>query len=242
MDELRVGRLLRAVRQHRNLRQVDLARAAGMSQGTVSSLERGRIESVGLAKLRRVAAVLEVSISIDARWRGGQADRLMDRAHAALVDHTIRSLTAAGWEIVPEFTFNHYGDRGSVDILAWHAGERILLIVEIKATMTDLQDLLGSMSRKMRVVPAKAASQLGWQPRHVARLLVVAGTKANRTVVRRHMATFGAAFPARSREARSWLNRPTGAFSGLWFVSTSSLAAVRRTARARVRLSPRRPA
>jgi Helix-turn-helix domain len=45
MDELRLGRLLRTVRQHRNLRQVDLARAAGLSQGTVSSLERGRIAS-----------------------------------------------------------------------------------------------------------------------------------------------------------------------------------------------------
>jgi transcriptional regulator with XRE-family HTH domain len=126
MDELRVGRLLRTVRQHRDLRQVDVALAAGLRQGTFSNLERGHVESVGLAKLRRVAAVLEVSI--DAWWRGGQADRLMDRAHAALVDHTNRSLTAAGWEIVPEFTFNHYGDRGSVDILAWHAAERILLL------------------------------------------------------------------------------------------------------------------
>ena len=25
-----------------------------------------------------------------------------------------------GWEVVVEFGFNHYGDRGSVDVLAWH--------------------------------------------------------------------------------------------------------------------------
>ncbi|HET9457378.1 MAG TPA: helix-turn-helix transcriptional regulator [Candidatus Limnocylindrales bacterium] len=239
MDDRRVGRLLRSVRQHLGLRQIDVARKAGVGQGLVSRLEAGYLESVGLRKLRRVAAVLDVSIGVEAWWRGGQGDRLLDRAHASLVDHVVRELAKAGWEVVPEFTFNHYGDRGSVDILAWHAAERTLLIVEVKATLTDLQDLLASLSRKSRVVPALASTQLGWKPQHVAKLLVVAGTKGNRAVLARHAATFGAVFLARSRETRSWIARPHGALSGVWFVSTSSVVTGRTASRRRVRLANR---
>jgi transcriptional regulator with XRE-family HTH domain len=153
------------VRQHLDLRQVDVGNRAGVSQKVVSDLELGRLEAVGLARTRRVAAVLDVSIGIDAWWRGGQADRLLDRAHAGLVDYVVGVLGASGWQVVPEFTFNHYGDRGSVDILAWHPGECILLIVEVKATLTDLQDMLGSLSKKVRVVPKIAAGELGWVSR-----------------------------------------------------------------------------
>ena len=103
--------------------------------------------------IRRVAAALDVSISLDAWWRGGEADRLVDRAHASLVEAVAVYLRAWGWEVIPEFTFNVYGDRGSVDILAWHQGERILLLVEVKSLLTDLQETLATLSKKTRVVP-----------------------------------------------------------------------------------------
>jgi transcriptional regulator with XRE-family HTH domain len=235
MDDRRLGRLLRAVRQRLDLRQSDLAVKASVSQKTVSEIELGRIEAVGLCKVRRVAMALDVSVSLDAWWRGGQGDRLLDRAHAAIVDATIRILRDAEWEIVPEFSFNHFGDRGSVDILAWHPGERILLIIEVKATLTDLQDLLASLSRKVRVVPRIVLDQRGWDARHLARIVLVADTTANRSVLRRHAATFDAAFPARSREARSWVKRPVGPLAALWFLSTSGAGTVKSVARARVR-------
>ena len=63
--------------------------------------------------------------------------------------------------------------------------ERILLIIEVKATLTDLQDLLSALSRKLRVVPELARKQLGWDADHVARIIVVAGTAANRSIVAR---------------------------------------------------------
>jgi len=127
MDDRRVGHLLRAARQRRELRQSDVGARAGVSQSVVSKLERGRLESVGLDTLRRVALELDVSIVITASWRGGQGDRLLDRAHAAIVDRVIDILQDLDWEVLPEFSFNHFGDRGSVDVLAWHAGQRVLL-------------------------------------------------------------------------------------------------------------------
>lgn len=239
MDDQRIGRILRAVRQRRQLRQSDLASSIGVSQSVISRLERGRLESVGLGTLRRVAIELDVSIAMTANWHGGQGDRLLDRAHAAIVDHVIDALKEMEWEVMPEFTFNHFGDRGSVDILAWHPAQRILLIIEVKATLTDLQGLLASLSRKLRVVPDLVRKSLGWDADHVARIVVVAGTAANRSIVARHAATFDASFPARSREIHSWLRRPMGALAGVWFVSTSSLGSGMSVARTRIRRASR---
>lgn len=222
MDDQRIGRLFRAVRQRRNLRQRDVASRARVSQKTVSEVELGRLEAVGLATVRRISAVLDVRVSLQAGWNGGQGDRLIDRAHAHLVNVIARILERGGWTLHPEFTFNHFGDRGSVDILAWHAATRTLLIVEVKATLTDLQDLLAALSRKVRVVPAIAAQTFGWERLHVAQLLFVGDTKGNRAVVSRHAAIFDAAFPMRSREARTWVSRPAGAVNALWFASSRS--------------------
>lgn len=219
MDDRRVGRLFRAVRQRKRYRQADVAERAGVSQSLVSDLELGRLEAVGLLRVRRVAAVLDISIAVDAWWRSGQSDRLLDRAHAGLVEPVVAMLRSCGWEVVPEFTFNVYGDRGSVDILAWHPIERILLIVEVKTTLTDLQDTLSSLSKKVRVVPGIVSTERGWRAAHVAKLLVVAGTTANRSVVKRHAATFDAVFPRRSADAKQWLRRPVGEFAGVWFIA-----------------------
>jgi transcriptional regulator with XRE-family HTH domain len=240
MDDRRVGRLFRAVRQRKDYRQADVAKLAGVGQTLVSDIELGRLESVGLVRVRRVAAVLDISISIDAWWRGGEADRLLDRGHASLVEPVVALLRAGGWEVVPEFTFNVYGDRGSVDVLAWHPIEHILLIVEVKTALTDLQETLSTFSKKVRVVPGIIGQERGWNVRHVAKLLVVSGTTANRSVVTRHGATFDAAFPGRSAEARAWLRRPSGPLSAVWFVSNTGTSLGKSTTRARVRRHDRR--
>jgi transcriptional regulator with XRE-family HTH domain len=239
MDDRQIGRLLRAVRHRGNLRQVDLAAAVGVHQGVISDLELGRLEAVGLATARRVAGHLGVRLVVSAYWKGGEADRLLDRAHASIVEFVVEILRDRAWDIRPEFTFNVYGDRGSVDILAWHPKERILLIIEVKSTLTDLQDLLATLSRKRRVVPRAAQEQLGWVPAHVAVLVVAAGTTGNRGVVSRHASTFDSALPERSHEVRRWLRRPRGPLAGLWLISRSALPDVATAgSRRRVRSPP----
>jgi transcriptional regulator with XRE-family HTH domain len=239
MDDRQLGRLVRAVRLRLNWRQVDVAVRAGVSQSIVSDVELGRLEKVGLATIRSVAEVLEIRVTLNAQWRGGAGDRLLDRAHASIVEHMIGLLRDRDWEVIPEFTFNVYGDRGSVDILAWHPGDRILLIIEVKATLTDLQDLLASLSKKRRVVPGAARQAKGWRPDHVATLLVAAGTSLNRRVVARHAATFTIAFPTRGRDVDAWLRHPTGAMAGLSFVTGDAVATLNRESRSRVRLTSR---
>jgi transcriptional regulator with XRE-family HTH domain len=235
MDDRQVGRLLRAVRIRRNLRQVDVSELTGVSQSVISDLELGRLEKVGLKTARAVAAELDVRLVLTAQWRGGEGDRLLDKAHASIVEHVIGVLRGLEWEVIPEFTFNVYGDRGSVDILAWHSRQRILLIIEVKATLNDLQSMLASLSKKRRVVPGAVGEALPWRPDHIAVLLVAAGTSANRGVVARHASTLGSAFPIRTRAVLEWLRKPAGGMAGLWFVSGDAISTLATVSRTRVR-------
>ena len=77
-------------------------------------MERGLIGDVDLDHLDRMCNALGADIDLRIRWRGEGLDRLLDEAHATLVDHVVRELQGLGWETAVEVTFNDYGDRKSV--------------------------------------------------------------------------------------------------------------------------------
>lgn len=85
--------------------------------------------------------------------RGAQIGRQIDWRHAALVEAVVELLAPLGWEPTVEYSFNHYGDRGSVDVLAWHPETRALLVVEVKSDLRNLQETLHALDVKRRVVP-----------------------------------------------------------------------------------------
>jgi transcriptional regulator with XRE-family HTH domain len=242
MTDRQAGRLVEAVRRHLGLRQIDVARMADVDQKTVSVIETGQLERVSQTRFRRVCAALGIESEVLLRWRGGLGDRLIDRGHAAIVEVAIGELERRGWQVVPEFSFNVYGERGSVDVLAWHPIRRALLIVEVKTLVTDIQALLMSMSRKLRLVPPLVAEDRGWHRDAFGRLLVVAATRANRTTIASHAATFDAVFPGSSRESRRWLREPVGDFAGLWFVAIRTDSPAKRVIRTRVPASHARTA
>jgi transcriptional regulator with XRE-family HTH domain len=220
MDDVRIGNAAWTIRRRKGLRQIDVAGRAGVAHGCISKFERGQLAHLRVATIRQIARALEMEIVFEPRWRGGELARLRDAGHAALVERCIAILEQHGWEVVPEYTFNHFGDRGSVDVLAWHARHRALLIVEAKSRLVDLQDLVATLHRKRRVVPRLVTDEHGWHARHIGVLVFADGRTANRTVVTRHAATFGAAFPTRANEARRWLAAPAGPLAGLWLVDT----------------------
>lgn len=121
MDALRVGRSLRALRVRRRLRQADVAAKAGISRSQYSRIERGSLRGLPVGDLQSACAALGADMDVRVRWHGEGLDRLLDAAHADLVNRTVRLLTDAGWESAVEVTFNEYGERGSVDLLGWRA-------------------------------------------------------------------------------------------------------------------------
>jgi transcriptional regulator with XRE-family HTH domain len=233
----RVAAVLRAVRLHLGLRQRDVAEAAGVSQSAVSRAERDRLDELCGDQLDRIAKVLRVGLFLDARWLDGDVDRLIDSVHAAIVEAVVGTLERDGWIVVVEYGFNHYGDRGSVDVLAWHPKERTLLIIEVKSRLTDLQATFSSFARKLRIVPRLVARERGWDAKHIGRIIVMPGTTANRTIVSRHAAMFATLFPERMPAIGRWLRRPDRDLGGLWYLSAMHRATRKRARRVRCRRS-----
>lgn len=234
VDGSYVGRLVRAVRVDRGLTQGQVARMTGVSQRTVARAEGGDLHAISLDALERVAVGLGIRLRLDARWQGGDGDRLMDREHAAVVEAVVAELRRLGWEVVLEYTFNHYGERGSVDVIGWHALSGSLVIIEVKSRLLDLQDLLASLGRKIRIVPDRLADERGWEVVRVGRVVALPGTTANRGVIERHRATFDASFPSRASTLRRFLRDPGDKGIGaVWFVSSSRVVATKRPRRVR---------
>jgi transcriptional regulator with XRE-family HTH domain len=216
MFDDRVGAVLRAVRICRGLRQVDLARLAVVSPMTVSRLEHGQLEALTVRAIRRIARVLEVRMDF-APWSWhGDLHRFATAEHAALVESVVRALIALGWDARAEVSFNRDGDRGFVDILAWHVATRTLLVIEIKTEIVDVGEMLGTLSRKQRLAGA-IARELGWTPDVVATALIVRDRRTNRRRVDDHRATIRTVLPDDGRRLRAFLRHPAGSLAAVAF-------------------------
>ncbi len=86
MDPIALGRQLRALRIKKELRQEDVGRSARVSRAVISRIERGLTEAVTVGTLARAAAALGATVDVRLRWNGVQLDRLLDEAHAKLVE------------------------------------------------------------------------------------------------------------------------------------------------------------
>jgi transcriptional regulator with XRE-family HTH domain len=239
--DLELGRLMRLLRRRRGWRQEDCARRAGVHRSTWSALEVGHLDGMTLGTLRRCAAVLEVRLHTVPRWRGTDLARLLDDDHAALQAAWADRLCRWGWQVRVEVSFNHYGDRGRVDLLAWHPAGRILVVGEIKSELADAQGLLGPLDIKVRLGPRLAAAA-GWAtPAIVVPLLVIRDGSTVRSRLAR-LAPLFASFVHRGRVAAGCLRHPERLAGGLLILSdlrTAGQGRVMRVGGQRVRLRRR---
>jgi hypothetical protein len=202
------------------LRQSDVALKAGLGRWKVVKLEAGEIDDLTLGEVERCLAALGARLKVSADWRGAALDRLLDEAHAQLVAAVLAVLEQFGWQARVEVTFSEYGERGSIDILAWHAVARVLLVVEIKSEMGGIDPLLRPLGVKVRLAPKIAAREFGWRtPGPASRIVVLPDEVTARRAVARHAGVVNNVLPARSREIRRWLRQPSGQMAGIWFLS-----------------------
>lgn len=216
MDDQRLGALLRTLRIRRGLRQIDIAVLAGVSDVTLSRIERGQLETLSVGMLRRVARVLEARLDLSVWTRAGDIERVASARHAALVEALLHALREAGWAVRPEVSFNHHGDRGLIDILAWHIPTRSLLVIEVKTEIVDVGELVGTLDRKRRLAPT-IANQAGLDPASYSCALVVADSRTNHRRITEHASTFRAALPHGGRRFRAFLQRPKGSLAAIAF-------------------------
>ena len=238
MDDAKVGSVFRAVRIRRGMSQAQVAKAAGISRAVVSIIERGLLEDTSLRLMRRVSAALGISFEFEPRWRGAELATLLDERHARLVKAVVDRLAGSGWQAFPEHTFNVWGERGSIDVLAWHPESRAVLTVEVKTRLADLQDLLSTMDRKRRLAPSIALGE-GWKPLFVGSVLALPGETWARTAVSRFDSVFAAALPERTAFVHKWLKRPDRDVRAVWFLFNDTQGSAKRRPGGTMRVRPR---
>ncbi len=243
MDLDRIGRSVRALRRRRGWRQSDLAASANASRSVVGRIENGECREVAIGVLERVVSAVGGTLDVHVRHQGEALDRLLDESHARLVEAVVARLRLLGWEVGVEVTFSRYGERGSIDVLAWHPPTRALAVFEMKSVTPDMQVMLAGLDRKARLAPA-IARERGWAPSCVARILVLADTSTNRRRLARFAGLVHAVLAGGTWEVRRWLETPgPPGVAGVWFLADARTAGRMGGGRHRVRVAdggPRR--
>ena len=236
MDDQRFGSVVRAVRVKRRWRQQDVAIKAQISPSTVSRIERGHLDTLTLSSVRRVAAALDVRVDLVGRWRAGDLDRLLNAKHSALHEQVARRFRDVHpeWVFEPEVSFSIFGERGVIDILAWHPPTSAVLVIELKTDIVDVNQLVGGVDRKRRLA-RNVARDRGWDAAAASVWVIVSDGRTNRARIDVHRAMLRAAYPMDGRGIRAWLRDPSSPVAALsmWQnghpgTTTPSLAARRR--------------
>ena len=220
MDDQRLGTTVRLLRIRRGLRQADLAGIAGVSQPTISRLERGHLATLSLDSVRQIARALDLRIDLVPRWRGGDLDRMLNARHSRLHELVARRFgELPAWSVAPEVSFAIRGERGVIDILAFHRKRDMLLAIELKTEIVDVNELIGTLDRKQRLA-LQVARERGWpvgRDTRVSAWVIVAESRTNRRRFDAHRAVLRAAFPTDGRTMPGWVVRPTQPVRALSF-------------------------
>jgi transcriptional regulator with XRE-family HTH domain len=224
--------MLRAIRVRKGWRQSDLAARARVSTSVVGRLERGEAASLPLGTLRRIASALGARLDAMVRWNGADLPRLLDVRHSAMHEAVADMFAALdGWVVEPEVSFSVYGERGVIDVLAWHPVRRMLLVIELKTEIVEIGVLLGKMDQRRRLAADLARRAFGWDALAVSTWVLVAEGGTNRRTLARHREVLRAKFPIDGRTMRRWLGDPTTRVDALGFLPYRHHATLRRDMR-----------
>ena len=235
MDDSGLGGAIRAVRVRSRLRQLDIATSTGVARTTIIDIEAGRLGRVTVDDLRAVTRRLDMRLDLGVRWRGADIDRLVAAGHARMHELAAAMFRALPeWVTVPEVSFSVYGERGVIDLVAWHPASRSQLVIELKTALGDPQLLMATMDRRIRLAP-HIVSERGWRPMSISAWVVFADSRTNRRRVAAHRGLLRIRFPVGGRDLRRWLRSPVGTVTALSFLT--DVATSDRTTRA---VTPRR--
>jgi transcriptional regulator with XRE-family HTH domain len=241
VDDQQLGALIRAVRIRRGLRQEDVARVARVSRTSVSTVELGLWQKMPVEAVRAIASAVGVRVEIEGRYRGSEAARLLSHRHSLLADSFSRfAARQSGWIFEPEVSFSVSGEYGVLDDLGWNQARAHLLIVELKTEFADMNAMLGTVGRYLRLARAIARAR-GWEPKMVSVWLIVLDTRTNRRHAAEHSALLRARFPTQGPQLRQFLANPDAPVMGMSFWTYAAGDGVRRSqAVKRVRVSSKK--
>jgi len=201
----REGAKVRAARKRRHLRQVDLGERAGLSQPTISQLERGDGGTLSLESWAQVAVVLDVPFEItlgrDAR------EEPADAGHLALQELVLRLACATGTTRFFELPTKPSNPSYSTDVGLRNDRQRWLIQVECWNTFGSLNASMRSTDRKKADAEALAIAIGNGDPYTVHQVWAVRATRRNRELMATYPEIFATRFTASSRAWVATLTR-----------------------------------
>jgi len=218
LDDQRLAKASRLLRRETGLRQGDLPTSRFVTQ----EIEAGRAGRLRVDHVVAHFAAPGAKAQINVWWNGAALDRLTDQVHAQVVNSTAMILSRYGFHMRTEYTFNEYGERGSIDLFAGNDVARAVFVGEAKSEWGSLEETLRRQDLKVRLAPKLAEEAFGWRPSSVATVLIFPADRTAQRVVERYRAAL-AGYPARAREIRTWLRNPSGPLGGIWFLSDAGL-------------------
>src|SRR5688572_11486001 len=96
VDAYQFAAVIRVARMRRGWTQQQLADRAGVSRWSVSLAERGQIGRLQVSVLTRLCLPLDAHVDVSLRWRGSEADRLVNADHARMHEWAGRHLEQTG--------------------------------------------------------------------------------------------------------------------------------------------------
>ena len=94
------------------------------------------------------------------------------------------ALRGLAFATMTEVTFSEWGERGSIDVFAHNRELEAVVVGEAKSEWGSVEETLRALDTKTRLANKIATKTLGWNPRHVATLLVFPEDSTARRIAR----------------------------------------------------------
>ena len=206
-NAITLGAAIHQERRRRHLSLRCVASDAGVALGTAQAAEAGVVCSletyVRLADALRLKAEFRIE---DPRRREPAAKRAIDPVHAAMGEAEAAHLKSRGFALGIDEPFQHFQFSGRADVVAWSIERRLLLHIENKTQIPDVQACFGSFNAKRAYLGSELATRLGVSRWHSETHVIAAIWSAETLhTIRMHQASFASVCPD-----------PTSAFDGWW--------------------------
>lgn len=192
----RMGTELRSSRRRRGLTQSALGSRIGVTQSTVSQVERGFGGTLSIDVWQRLFVGLGRRLVVDAGR--DPIHEPVDAGHLRIQELVLRIGRAAGYHSLFELPTRPIDPSRSTDVCLRNDAKRRLLLIECWNTIMDIGAAARSTNRKLADAEDLAIAIGGEKPHLVAGCWVVRATARNVHLVRRYPEVFAARFPGSS--------------------------------------------
>lgn len=194
--QVRLGRNVLDARKRRRLTQKQLGAKVGLSQASISRVERGKGGGLTLDAWQRIALALDIQLQVTLQ-RDPQQEPT-DAGHLGMQELVLREGRRNGYPRMVELKTRSTESRRSIDVALAADQRTTLLVVECWNTFGDVGASIRSSNRKRAEAEEYAAGRWGIAGR-ASLVWVVRATRANKALTAKYPELFAAAFPGSSR-------------------------------------------